>query len=103
MGELKKNEKHSRSPLLASVPGFYTCKSSFLFTENNQTRHDATKAVQRRTFVLLLLSKLLFQRAPNNAPKPFANEGGEQLAELAPTLGHPPRGIPGAAASSSHG
>lgn len=103
MGELKKNEKHSRSPLLASVPGFYTCKLSFLSIENNQTRHNAMNAVQRRTFVLLLLSELFFQRAPNGAWKPFANKDGEQLAELAPTSGHPPRGFPGAAAFSSHG
>lgn len=41
-------KKHSRAPLLASGPGFYTCKSSFLFTEHNQAKHHVTNTVQRR-------------------------------------------------------
>lgn len=102
MSELKKNEKHSRAPLLASVPGFYTCKSSFLFIENNQTKHDVMNIAQRRAFTLFLLSDPLFQRAPKGAWKAFANKDGGQLAERTTALWHPLRGFPGAAASSSH-
>jgi len=102
MGELKKNGKHSRAPILASVPVFYTCKSSFLFIENNQTKHDVVNTVQRRAFTLFLLSNLLFQKAPKGAWKAFANDDGGQLAEHTAALGHPPSGFPGAAASSSH-
>lgn len=40
-------KKHSRALLLASGPGFYTCKSSFLFTEHNQAKHHVTNTVQR--------------------------------------------------------
>lgn len=41
-------KKHSRALLLASGPGFYTCKSSFLFMEHNQAKHHVTNTVQRR-------------------------------------------------------
>lgn len=54
---------------------------------------------RERHFVLVLLSKLLFQRAPNGAGKASANEDGEQLAEHTPTSGHPSGALPGAAAS----
>lgn len=50
-------------------------------------------------FVLVLLSKLLFQRLPNGIWKASANEDGEQLAEHTPTSEHPSGALPGAAAS----
>lgn len=102
MGELKKNEKHSCAPQLASVPVFYTCKLSFLVIENNQTRHYGMNIAQRRAVMLCLLSDLLFQRALEGAWKAFVNKDGRQLAEHAAALWHPPRGFPGAAALSSH-
>lgn len=71
--------------------------------ENNQTKHDVVNGARRRAFALLLLSDLLFQRAPKGAWKASANKDGGQLAEHALTPGHPLRGFPGAAASSSHG
>lgn len=78
MGKLKKNEKRSRALLLASVPGFYTCKLSSLFIENIQTKHDVMNTAQRRALMLFLLSDLLFQRAPKGAWKAFANKEGGQ-------------------------
>lgn len=99
---LKRNEKHSRAPHLAPVPVFFTCESSFLFMENNQTELDVMNIVQRRIFTLLLLSNLLFQRAPKGAWKAFANKDGWQLAEHAAAQGHPLRSLPGVALLSSH-
>lgn len=102
MGELKKNEKHSRALLLASAPSFYTCKSSFLFIENIQTKQEVVNTARRRAFMLFLLGDLLFQRAPKGPWEAFANKDGGQLAEHTAALRHPPRGLSGAAASSSH-
>lgn len=44
----KTNPNHSHAFLLASGPGFYTCKSSFLFMEHNQAEQHVTNKVQRR-------------------------------------------------------
>lgn len=63
-----------------------------------KTKHDVMNVAERRAFTLFLLSDLLFP----STQKAFANEDGGQLAEHAAALGHPPRGFPGAAASSSH-
>lgn len=45
---MKKEKTRSHAPLLASGPGFYTCKSSFLFMEHNQAKHHVTSTVQGR-------------------------------------------------------
>lgn len=87
---------------MASVPGFDTCKLSFLFSENNQLKHNVMNIAQRRAFTLFLLSDLLFHRAPKDAWKAFANKDGGQLAEHTAAMGHPARGFPDAAAPSSH-
>lgn len=52
--------------------------------------------------MLLLLSNLLFQRAPKGAWKALANEDGWQLAEHAAALGRPLRSFPGVALLFSH-